>query len=135
MRALRCIPWLLLPVLASAQVAVAYPGIDREQLTRDRVRDVFLGRISSWPDGSPIIIVLVGDATVDESLVRITGRDHVRLLRGWKRLLFSGNGSMPIVVSSTREAQELVARRPGAIAIVNEALEGLKVTVAKLDGE
>lgn len=118
---MRTVLALLLCAVAHAQVALVRADAAATGLDAVRVRDMLLGRISNWADGTPVVVVLVQDGDCDASLVQVVGRDHARLFRGWKRLVYSGGGSMPLLVPSVREAQEAVARRPGAIAVVGTA--------------
>jgi len=100
-----------------AQVAVVNVTAPFQQLDATRVRDMFLGRVTTWPDGTPVIIVLTNDPAADAALVLVVGRDREWLLRGWKRLVFSGTGAMPLQAASEREGLELLARQHGAILI------------------
>ena len=101
----------------SAQVAVVHAS-RTDTVDRDHLRNILLGRVTNWADGSQIVLILSSDPSSRAAIEELTGRDLDRLLRGWKRILFSGNGAMPINTSGATEALELVAQRPGAIAIV-----------------
>ena len=101
----------------SAQVAVVHTS-RTDTVDRDHLRNVLLGRVTTWADGSQIVLILSSDPDSRAAIEELTGRDLDRLLRGWKRILFSGNGAMPISTSGATEALDLVAQRPGAIAIV-----------------
>ena len=52
------------------------------------------------------------------AIEELTGRDLDRLMRGWKRIMFAGNGAMPVVVDSSAGALKEVGQHQGAIAIV-----------------
>lgn len=85
-------------------------------LTADRLASMLLGRVTTWADGSAVALVLVDDRDADAELLRIAGRPRERLLRGWKRPVFSGVGVMPLEAASTPAALELVARaRSGGV--------------------
>jgi hypothetical protein len=107
-------------VHAYAQVAVV-DAVIRDPIDRTMVRDLLLGRISTWSDGTQVILVLSSDPAGRAAIEALTGRDLDRLLRGWKRLVFSGAGAMPLVASGAQEAVTLVSKRPGAIAIIGIA--------------
>ncbi len=103
---------------ASAQVAVTHPAVPEHALHHARLRDILLGRVTTWDDGTPIVIILVEEADDAAATARLSGRDLGRLLRGWKRLVYAGSGAMPLVVSSARDALEEVRRRPGALTVL-----------------
>lgn len=105
----------------TAQVAVVHPLVHEPTLTADRMADMLLGRVTTWTDGSAVVLVLVDDPDADVHLVLLAGRPRERLLRGWKRLVFSGTGVMPLEAPSAAAALELVARTPGAVALLAKA--------------
>lgn len=109
-------PWL------RAEVAMVHPQVPETTLSLERTKDLLLGRVTTWNDGSPVILVLIDEPSADAYLQLIIGRDHARLLRGWKRLVYTGSGAMPLVASSPTEAANLVAKYPGALALIASAL-------------
>jgi hypothetical protein len=117
MRSLVVLLMLVIATAAQAQVAVVNVGV-RDAVDRDHLRNILLGRITTWADGSQVVLILSTDPASRAAIEDLTGRDLERLLRGWKRILFSGNGAMPITATSANEALEAAAQRPGAIAII-----------------
>ena len=117
MRHLATILLLLSAISAQAQVAVVHATVP-DMVDRDHLRNILLGRVSTWKDGSQVLLVLSSDPGSRAAIEDLTGRDFDRLLRGWKRILFSGNGAMPVVAVSAGEALETAATRPGVIAII-----------------
>ncbi len=113
--------------LLRAETVLINPALVGEPLSLDRVRDMLLGRITTWNDGTAVTIVLLDDPSTDVELDALVGRDRQRLVRGWKRLVYSGAGVMPQEVPSTAEAIALIARTRGAIALVKNAPEDVRV--------
>jgi hypothetical protein len=129
MRPLATILLLVLAGAAVAQVAVVHPRVT-DSIDRDLLRNILLGRVTTWADGSQVVLVLSGDPASRAAIEDLTGRDLDRLIRGWKRILFSGNGAMPIVTSGANEAFTTTADRPGAIAITGTEPTDHRVRVA-----
>lgn len=102
-----------------AEVAVAHPSVPVAQLVQDELRDTLLGRTKIWDGGVPVVLVLSRERSDDDSMTEISGRDLNRLLRGWKRLAFSGAGQMPQVVSDRQAAIAAVASTRGAVTILD----------------
>jgi hypothetical protein len=115
--------WLLVMTTVALHAAVAVVNMDvaDTKITKERVRDFLLGRSTSWMSGDPVIIVLCTDHAGEKAVSDLTGRSVSVLLRGWKRLVFSGTGAMPLQAESVSAALSLVAKHPGAITILNEA--------------
>jgi len=129
----RWLPLLLMCWALPAQVAVAHADVTDRNLTEERLRDILLGRVTTWASGTPILIVLIEEAPAIEAQQAITGRDLPQLLRGWKRLVYGGNGAMPLVRRTTAEALQEVRRRPGALAIVADLPDPTGVVVLYRD--
>lgn len=87
-------------------------------LTTARVRDLLLGRINTWPSGDSVVIVLCVDPAGERAVERICSRSVGLLQRGWKRLVFSGTGAMPLITDTWQGAVALVERTPGAITVL-----------------
>lgn len=114
---------LLLAVFAplSAQVAVVHPSVRDDGLDARRMAALLQGRITTWNDGQPVVLVLAEDPLADTHLAHIAGRDREVLLRGWKRLVFAGGGAMPLIARNAEEGLALVARTPGAVLLLDHA--------------
>jgi hypothetical protein len=117
--------FLLLSSIAhlQAQVAVINASVPDKDINLQRMTMLLLGRSTIWQDGSSVTLVLAIDPAADLHLTHVTGRDRSLLVRGWKRLVFAGSGSMPLEATSVANALELVARTPGAIALLDTAPE------------
>jgi hypothetical protein len=107
-----------------AVVVVVNEALPVQNLSVDRVRDMLLGRITTWDSGQSVTIVLCTDDAGEAAVAEISGRSVGLLQRGWKRLVFSGTGAMPLVVASRQAAFEAVVRYSGAIAVLMQADSG-----------
>ena len=102
----------------AAQVVVVNPGIQAAGIDRERIINILLGRVTTWADGTPTIVIVSLEASADHAIDELLGRDTDRLLRGWKRLVYAGAGAMPTTARSNAEAIQLVARLPGAMVLL-----------------
>lgn len=114
---------LLMTLLAplAAQVAVVNLSVVDTSMDAKRMAALLLGRITTWEDGTPVVLVLAQDPLADVHLSHVVGRDRDMLLRGWKRLVFSGSGAMPLTARSAEEGLALVAKTPGAVLLLDHA--------------
>lgn len=116
---------LLMSLLSplAAQVAVVHPLVPETAMDAKRMAALLQGRITTWADGRPVVLVLAEDPLADTHLSHIAGREREVLLRGWKRLVFAGSGAMPLSARSSEEALLLVAKTSGAVLLLDHAPE------------
>lgn len=93
-------------------------------LTRERVVDLLTGRVTTLTDGGRVVLVMSYSADGEAAVRNLTARDVARLMRGWKRLVFGGGGSLPLTADSTPAAIELLRRTPGGFMPLNNVDPG-----------
>jgi ABC-type phosphate transport system substrate-binding protein len=102
-------------------------------ISDDDLKDYYLGKKGSWPDGSKVIVVVLKDGASHENLMKKLGKSTSQFSTGWKKLVFTGKGSMPEQVGSEDELVAYVAKTPGAIgyADAGKAKDGVKAIPVK----
>ena len=110
--------------LASAtaeETLVVNPASPLAGLSADQMKDYFLGKKTAWDDGSKVVVVVVKEGSTNEALLNKLGKNSQQFMTGWKKLVFTGKGSMPEQVDSDDALIALVAKTPGAIGLVDKA--------------
>ena len=102
-------------------------------LSDDELKDYYLGKKASWPDGSKVVVVVLKDGASHENLMKKLGKSTSQFSTGWKKLVFTGKGSMPEQVGSEDELVAFVAKTPGAIGYADsgKAKDGVKAVTVK----
>jgi ABC-type phosphate transport system substrate-binding protein len=102
-------------------------------LSEDELKDYYLGKKSSWPDGSKVVVVVLKDGASHEKLMGKLGKSSSQFTTGWKKLVFTGKGAMPEQVGSEDELVAFVAKTPGSIGFVDagKAKDGVKAVPVK----
>ena len=102
-------------------------------ISEDDLKNYYLGKRSSWPDGSKVTVVVLKDGASHEILMKKLGKSTSQFNTGWKKLVFTGKGSMPEQVSSEDELVAFVAKNPGSIGYANvgKVKDGVKAIPAK----
>ena len=90
-------------------------------LSADQMKDYFLGKKTAWDDGSKVVIVVIKDGATSDALLSKLGKNSQQFNTGWKKLVFTGKGSMPEQVESDDALIALVAKTLGAIGLVDKA--------------
>ena len=90
-------------------------------MTSDQAKDLFLGKKSSWDDGSKVVVVVAKDGPGSDSVMKLVGKSEQQFQTAWKKLIFTGKGSMPEMADSDDAVVAFVAKTPGAIGMVDKA--------------
>ena len=88
-------------------------------LTRDDVKQIFLGRMTRWKDDTKITFVLLSESSVYETFLKeYIDKTIFQYTNYWKKQVFTGKGRMPKTFDSSAELIEFVAATEGAIGFV-----------------
>ena len=100
-------------------------------LSTDDLNRIFLGKKTLWDSGTRIVPAMPDEESpAGEVFLSGTLKKSVSQFRAyWKRLLFSGGGTVPKVFRSNEQLIDFVARQPGAIAIVEASAVSDRVRV------
>lgn len=111
-------------VIANAQNPVA-------ELGKKQVVDLFMGRVSSFPDGIPAntLDLRPGTPLRADFYRRLTGKSEAQVDAYWATLVFAGRMSPPKQFSSEQKLIREVARDKSAIAYVSRQALPKNVTV------
>lgn len=135
-----------LPLMITALVALAFPAMapaaetiivnpktGSAAMSEDEIRDIFLGKRTTWDDGSKVVVVVLKDGVSHAALMKLLGKSPSQFSTGWKKLVFTGKGSMPEQVDNEDALVDFVARNPGAIAFVDagKVKDGVKAIPVK----
>lgn len=93
-------------------------------LSRNQIVDIFLGKTSRFPDGSPVMPIdhIEGSAERDEFYARFAGKSPAQLKAYWSKIIFTGRGRPPREVSNSAEVKKLVVEHPNAIGYIERNL-------------
>jgi ABC-type phosphate transport system substrate-binding protein len=130
---------LLVSVSALAQEpafrVIVHPDNPALGMSRDQVADVFLKKVTRWPDGETIRPVdLRTSSPVRKELTERVLRKSIAAVRSyWQQLIFSGRSIPPPELDSDAAVVAFVARNRGAIGYVSSEakLDGVKVMATK----
>lgn len=99
-----------------------YSHKPQDALSRDILRSIFTMRLSAWPDGSRIqVLVLPDDNPLHRQFSKnVLGLFPYQLRRVWDQGVFSGTGEAPTEVESIESMRTLLQQTPGAIGYLPE---------------
>jgi ABC-type phosphate transport system substrate-binding protein len=127
--------WLFLcssgGVAAAEEVAVVSAKSPVTALTKDQVVDIFLGKASHFPDGSPAVPIdqAEGSPARDEFYLKFAGKSPAQVKAHWSKIIFTGRGQPPREVSSSIEEKKRIVENPNAIGYIERAMVDSSVKV------
>lgn len=118
----------------TADVIIMHPPGRPVSVPDSEIRAMFLGRRTVWPDGRSVMVVAATAGPGQDGLMEFLGKSSQQFLNGWKKLMFTGNGTMPKLLASDQEVAAYVAQTPGAIGYITCAPPTGVVVLLNLDG-
>ena len=121
--------------LLADEVAVVSARSTVTTLSKSQVADIFLGKTTRFPDGSPALPIDQAEGTParDEFYTRMTGKSAAQMKAYWSKIIFTGRGQPPKAVASGSDTKKLVVANPNAIGylepkLVDDTLRVVSVT-------
>ena len=126
---------VLAPLCASAELVVIVSAKNPVPALRaDQVADIFLGQVTSFPEGGRAVAVdhLVHTAQRDEFYRKLTGKTPSLLKIYWSKMIFTGRGEPPRELFDSAAVRRAVADNPGMIGYLdrNELDSSVKMVLA-----
>lgn len=124
---------MMTPTILAAETAIVHGSSSIGVMSEDEFKDYFTGKKTTWPDGARVIVVTLKVGSSHDALLKQLGKNESQFSTGWKKLVFTGRGSMPETLNSEADIIALVAKTPGALAYVNadKVEEGVKAIAVK----
>lgn len=105
---------------ARAQVTViANNSVVASSISQTDLHDIFTGSASSIKGGGQVSPALLKSGPAHEAFLnKYVGKSDAAFRAAWRRLLFSGQSTMPKILDSDAEMVGYVASTPGAIGYI-----------------
>jgi ABC-type phosphate transport system substrate-binding protein len=102
-------------------------------LSKAQVTDIFLGKVSRFPNGTQAIPIDQADGSParDEFYATYAGKSPAQVKSHWAKIIFTGRGQPPKAVSNSVEVRKLIAANPQTISYIerSEVDSSVKVLV------
>lgn len=121
-------------VLAEVVVVVSTSN-STNTLSKYALADLFMGKSSRFPDGSPAIPVDQADGALIrlEFYSEFTGKSPAQVKAHWSKMIFTGRGRPPKVIASGSEVKRWVASTPSGIGYIDRELVDDSVKVLTIE--
>lgn len=108
--------------LAAAPAIIVHPGSKITTLSKAEIKDIFLGKTTTWKDGTPIVVLNLGDKDIHEAFTKeYTGKTASQYEKFWKKIVFTGKGKMPKSERNEKKMISSISKKAGAIGYVSDA--------------
>lgn len=100
-------------------------------LSKSQVTDIFLGKVSRFPNGSVAIPIDLAENSPErrEFYEKLVGKSPAQIKAYWSRIIFTGRGEPPKTVSSNVQMKKRIAEDASAIGYIDSKLVDASVRV------
>jgi ABC-type phosphate transport system substrate-binding protein len=100
-------------------------------LSANQVADIFLGRMSRFPNGALAMPIDLNDGSVerDRFYAKIAGKSPAQIKSYWTKIIFTGRGQPPKTVPDDLDMKKYVAANVAAIGYIEESMVDASVRV------
>lgn len=115
--------------IAGDLVIIGNKYLAESSLNKQDLKDIYLGKKTSWSDRRKIVFVVQEDPGVTVQFLKIYVHKSIsQYTTYWKERVFTGKGTPPKSFSTDRDLIQFVARTEGAIGYVSSftGLENVK---------
>lgn len=116
---------------ADVSTIVSTKRVVTAAITPAQVADIYMGRSSRFPDGSPAMPcdLAEGSPTREEFYTKVVGKSAAQVKAHWSKLIFTGRGQPPRQVANNEEAKKLVNENPSALCYIDHRAVDPSVSV------
>lgn len=123
---LLCLAFLSLGTkdVLAGEVVITNPRREENDLSITTVRAIFFMRLTQWRNSDAItVFVLPSNNAIHEKFTKnVLNVFPYQYQSALDRLVFSGTGQAPVVVTTPEQLREFVAKTPGGIGYINEGM-------------
>ena len=105
--------------VAAREIVIANESISAPSISAGDLERVFLGKSTKIRGDRVEIAVLSEGVTHAEFLTSYLHKNPRQFLSHWRKMCFTGKGSMPVSFASERELAAYVRATPGAIGYID----------------
>ncbi|MEZ4526470.1 MAG: hypothetical protein R2941_11175 [Desulfobacterales bacterium] len=113
---------LFVPLCSAEEILIiGSKDIPADAVSRDEIRNIFLGEKVKWDSGEKINFVLLMTEVHEAFLKQYMGSTAAQYQNYWKKMIFTGKAKSPKSFSSPEKVIEYVTNTGGIIAYIPSA--------------
>jgi len=118
---------------ASDILVVANKGVESSSLSKDQLQRIYLGKLSRWDSGDKVNFCLVKTDLLEKFCQEYLSQSARNYFKYWKKLVFTGKGSMPPFYDKDEDVINFVAETKGALGFVSSGANTDSVKVLNIE--
>lgn len=119
------------PMVHADVVVVVSSKSSVTALTAEQTAKIFLGKVVTFPNDQPVFPVdqPEGSEVRDEFYAKVTHKNPSQLTAYWAKIIFTGEGRPPQLLSGNVAVRKAIANNPNAIGYIDESAVNKSVRV------
>jgi ABC-type phosphate transport system substrate-binding protein len=107
--------------LSAEVVAVVHSDCSEDMLNTIDIKQIYLGKKSTWSDSTRITLYYHGDLGITEEFLKLyVGKTPAQFDIYWKKMVFTGKGSMPVKKNNDKAMIQAISEKKGAIGFIDK---------------
>ncbi len=112
---------------------IANGSVDSSSLTRAQLKDIFLGVEVKWQNGQKIVLATLKGLPVHKTFLKeYIKKNPSQFKNYWRKMIFTGKGSLPQPLQSENELIAYVAGTRGAVGYISSSIRPDSVKVISI---
>ena len=115
------VAFVAMPAMAE-EISIVKEGHSVETVTAKELKRMLLGKSKRWKNGDKVVLSTLKDGESHDRFIRkYAGKTPKQFTNYWRKMVFSGKGTMPKSFESEDELIAFVAENDGAIGYIDSA--------------
>lgn len=115
------------PVFAQVTI-IANQSVPESIVSQSELEEIFLGKRVKWSNNSRIDVVLTHESRLHESFLKeYVGRTPSQFEMYWRKMLFTGQGKLPVTLQTEQDVIDYIANTPGAVGYISSQPASSKI--------
>jgi len=111
-------------------IIIANNSIPESSLTSTDVKNIFLGKKTTWKNGKKITFVTLKNGELHKKFIRTyTKRNPSQFKNHWKKMLFTGKGVLPRSFSTDEDVVKYVSENDGVVGYISKEIKNDNIKI------
>lgn len=106
--------------MADDIIVIGNRSVPASQLSPKEIKKIYLGKKKNWSNGLKVVFVKLGKGDVSTKFLKeLVKKNPSMYSKYWKKKMFTGSGTPPIVFEKEKDLVAYVAKTKGSVGYVS----------------